>query len=634
MPAIFKQTGLIRVATIANVSADRLTADVYFTNSKDLYRIQLPLVYASSDGAFIGGVVSKGTQVAVCQAEGSQHYFVVSFLARDPSNSSLIRTTKNLPLIDGQLVIQQHPNSKISLTKHKITIGDSYSYLNFDTDNRILTTSFSNQIISSEGHKEIIGTILRDRNTQTSSKEIGLDPIATTINSSYGEVPRNPARVERREVIFEYEKVAQVKSNEKELKDYNKEGRPAINGFVNRREQENDTLSLSLVYPNHLMETIKGTVVDTYGNILDINRKKIPLGEGENSITKIKSSLGTQNNKNTYEELKRLERKSIGYHFEMNSRKEAEKSGPPNILNRDNFARDRSRFFLDIDKEGQFKLNVPASSSTGNIALLTRSENYSTIHPNENSKDPNDVAINPDQKDILIEKFLAFDPIQIVDETNSNVGPVDRFSTEKSPQYIGHGTAYHDITKTIRYSTGKSFYNPNEYVATTLLGSGSIEAVPPIVSEKIIVAGPDANAGGRSGSLNFDGSLEMSIGANEVDTQSLWLDTEGGIVANLGEDDKGISIAASLDGDVFLELGDVDVAEGKVFDLKVSNGVGDTTVFRIDKTGMSMTTQGRLVMYSSADMMFRSAARITMDAENIIINGRSHIKDPGKGASR
>ena len=44
------------------------------------------------------------------------------------------------------------------------------------------------------------------------------------------------------------------------------------------------------------------------------------------------------------------------------------------------YGRQRSRFFIDIDKEGQFKLNVPASSEKGNVPILTRYENYSTIN--------------------------------------------------------------------------------------------------------------------------------------------------------------------------------------------------------------------------------------------------------------
>lgn len=661
---IFKLAGLVRLATIERVNPDTMTVDISFANNmgdtslrskkQELFTAQLPLSYLSSEGGFIGGLVSEGTPVAVVQAESGHHYFIVSFLARDPANKSKV-TAKNLKiptLKKGSITIQAHPNSTIKLNKDTIVIGDASNSFTLDTKRKLAINSFSNYYSFTEAGRDMAGTILRDKRPQhnfssslrttdsmfnATLKEIGLDPVAETTNITYGEIARNPARIEKREVIFEYEGIAQVKSNEQELKEYNNQTNNTV--ITNRRENRADTLSLSLVYPNHLMETVKGTVVDIYGNILDINRNKITIGEDKLSITKIKSTVSDQNtNKNIYEEIKRQERKSIAYHFEINARKETQKSGPPDVSNRDDYARDRSRFFLDIDKEGLFKLNVPASSSTGNIPLHTRYENYSTVFPNERSKDPNDVSFNPDYKDILIERFTNFDSIELIDETGNKAAPVDRFSDLKSPEYIGHGTVYHDISKVLKHSSNVQFYEPNEFETTTLLDSGYIEPINDIVSKQIIVSGPDANAGGRSGSINFDGMIEINAGANEVDGQSLWLDTEGGAVASVGQDNNGISLAASLDGDVFMELGTTDldneVSGPKVFDLKVADGAGNLTCFRVDKSGVSVTTQARYVVYSSGDMIFRSAARITMDAENIILNGRSVIKDPGKGPIR
>lgn len=661
---IFKLAGLVRLATIERVYPDTMTVEISFTNNmgntslrpktRELYLAQLPLSYLSAEGGFIGGLVAEGTPVAVVQAESGHHYYIVSFLARDPASKSKISASKiNIPTLKkGNITIQAHQNTSINLNKESITIGSLNDSLVFNTNHKLIINSFSNSYTITEGTREITGTILRDKKPQESFttsfkvtdasfnsklKEIGLDPVAETTNTTYGAIARNPARIEKREIVYEFENLARVKSNDEELKGYNNQTTNTITPIVNRRDSRADTLSLSLVYPNHLMETIKGTVVDIYGNILDINRNKIPIGEEDFSIVKIKSTTTTQN-KNVYEDIKRLERRSLAYHFEINARKESQKSGPPNITIRDNFARDRSRFFIDIDKEGQFKLNVPASSSTGNIPLHTRYENYSTVSPNDKSKDPNDSVFNDKYKDILIEKYIENDPVKLVDGDKNKVAPVDRFSDSKSPIYIGHGTVYHDVSKVIRHSSSEQFYLPNEYVSTTLLDSGAIDPVKDIVSKEIIVSGQKANAGGRSGSMNFDGSIELNVGANEVDSQSLWLDTEGGAVASIGQDKNGISLAASLDGNVFLELGDSDVNSNssgpKVFDIKVADGVGNMTTFRLDKSGLSVTTQGRYVVYSTGDMMMRSAARITLDAENVIINGRSIIKDPGQGPIR
>ena len=661
---IFKQIGLVRLATIEHVHPDTMTVDISFSNNmgnpslrargRELALAQFPVSYLSAGGGFIGGMITEGTPVAVTRAEAGEHYYVLAVLSKDPVSSSTTLPSKIQESVSifntlksGGIVVQSNKNNYIKLEKTSITIGNQANSLTCNSGLELATNTFSNYYTFTEAGREITGRIFRDTKPQENFgtslrttdpsfnsvlKEVGMDPLAGTTISTYGSVARNPARIEKRELIFEYENVAKVKSNDEELKAYN--GQSSTVSITNRRESRADTLSLSLVYPNHLMETVKGTVVDIYGNLLDLNRNRIPIGDPDFSITKIKSTTTTQN-KNTYNDIKRLERKGLAYHFEINARKESQKSSPPNISVRDDFARDRSRFFVDIDKEGQFKINIPASSSTGNIPLHTRYENYSTVFPNPKSGDPNDVSLNPKLRDILIESYLGTGPIRLVDENGGDVGPVDRFSEDGSPKYIGHGTTYHDISRVARSSSKVQFYKPGEYQTTTLLDGGKIDPIDDIVSKEITVSGPAAKAGGRSGSLNLDGSLELNIGANQIDQQSLWVDTEGGVVASVGQDKQGISLAASLDGNVLLELGSTDAhtndTKPKVFDLKVSDGIGNMTCFRIDKSGLSVSTQGRYVIYSSSDMMFRSAARITLDAENVIINGRSMIKDPGKG---
>src|SRR5690606_23354769 len=80
---------------------------------------------------------------------------------------------------------------------------------------------------------------------------------------------------------------------------------PSIETFPNRRKSRADTLSLSLVAPNYLMETIKGTVVDIFGNILDINRAPLPIGQEQNTL---KNNVSTDKVK-SYLSIKEIERK-------------------------------------------------------------------------------------------------------------------------------------------------------------------------------------------------------------------------------------------------------------------------------------------------------------------------------------
>ena len=78
-------------------------------------------------------------------------------------------------------------------------------------------------------------------------------------------------------------------------------------------------LSLSLVSPNFLMETVKGTVIDIFGNILDINRAPIPVGDSQNLT--LSTANGNNVTSQSFDNIKAAERNSIAYHFELNARK-------------------------------------------------------------------------------------------------------------------------------------------------------------------------------------------------------------------------------------------------------------------------------------------------------------------------
>jgi hypothetical protein len=134
-------------------------------------------------------------------------------------------------------------------------------------------------------------------------------------------------------------------------------------------------------------------------------------------------------------------RKTIAYHFEINTRK----PNPPDLTNLSSFVnnssdyiRQKSKFQFDIDKEGQFKLFVPMSSETGNIGLLTRYENYTTARAVKDNTDPRAFIRSSNNIDVLHDVF-GQNVINIVgnsDDTKAFAVPVDR-QTEKP---IGLGT--------------------------------------------------------------------------------------------------------------------------------------------------------------------------------------------------
>lgn len=662
--------GLLRLGTIIGFDPDFLSVQVYIGALREYNAIkqdynnivsaQLPVTYFSAiKKSFSGGYPENGTPVLLGQADGGQWY-ILSIIAKDPAAlNTLLPTT---PELEPGSYITQIDGTFLKISgSNGISIGENNNNLTLDTIRDVISNTFDNNYTFTEASRTIEGLIRRDtfpNQSYTSYlaetsldyddtlKVIGLDPVAKENWSNIGSSIRNPARVEKREIVYEFGRSFNILDDEKEFLSYKDNQNINIGDVVNRRESRADTLSLSLVSPNYLIETIKGTVVDIYGNVLDINRSIIPIGQIEKlSIKKIKTNLQEQDPLgNVYENIKKLERREIAYHFELNAKKDL--LGPPNINSRTNYARERSRFFLDIDKEGVLKLNVPASSETGNIPLLTRYENYSTVNPNDKTKDPNDVVLNQNSQDILIESFIGTNAVvEIIDELNGNASPIDRFSGEGSPEYIKHGTVYHNIADTC-----KTFQNNGivyERIPTTNLGSGRVIDKVDIVNKQIKISGDDANGGGRSGSLNFDGSIEINIGANTVDRHSLWLDLQGALIGNIGRDKRNnISAALNFDGEVLIQSGgstpnndtrfiDINLNNGSkpgVIDLRVINQSGKINVIRIDNEGISIHSESRIVMYSNGSMMFRSTGIIDIDGEQVNINGRKVRREVGLGS--
>ena len=675
---IFKPAGFTRLATIKKVDPATMTAFITFrpdspsgVDGSDSVTAQLPISYLSSGGGFIGGLPGPGTPVYVSQVEGTSSYAIVGFAARDPAAKLTTSATKiKIPtLVPGQMTIQSNPDVPINLNDDAIVIGTANNSVSYDTTRNLILNTFDYKYYMGQGGREISGIVRRDKRPKTNYpsflrefdpayddglKIIGMDPIADTKNFNNGTSTRNPARVEKRSVVYEYEEASLVKSDDIELNYYKTGNFPNTSYITDRRAGRADALSLSLVSPNYLVETIIGNVVDIYGNVLDLNRDIIPIGKDATgktviSVNGIQSTVNESNTfKNIYEQIKRLERRALAYHFEINVKKETGGSGPPDVNVNYDYARKRSRLFIDVDKEGQFKISVPASSETGNIPLHTRYENYSTVYPNSASGNTNDIVFNDSYKDVLAESYSNNSGVIIKDENGNTVGPIDRFSNINQPVYISLNTVYHDITKTLSTLQKSTYYTPVEYIKTTELASGRVLPISDIVSKTIINMGPNANSGGRSGSINLDGSIEINIGANTVDRQSLWLDTQGSIIANIGRDLKNnISVAAKMDGQVLLEVGGSTVpAETNRFknsntgwiagvvDIRVFNSNKEMTILRIDNEGVSITTPGRIVAYANQDILLRSGATMHLEAETLILQGREVLRNPTSGPIR
>lgn len=677
--------GLVRYGTIVGYDSTTNTVQVRLTEANALGGKPLPVPVpayfplSDSNGAFIGAMPVKGTTVTLAQSSGGQYNII----------NHKQENLNNIPDLElGQILLYTTDGSKISLGI------DSNIYIGSDTNNihtfagsqnypksNLITINFQNENHFNQAYREVGGLVKRDLrpnpnaasfsgNTKLEDDSydifytlVGMDPTSTANDLTLGPT-KNPPFVEHRQIVYEFQYLSNVNDDISESNKYSSTTQaPITYSTQNRRSSRADTMSLSLVAPNFLMEEVKGTVVDIFGNILDLNRGALPVGLSATTTLRTNGTTASTNAQQSYITIRALERKSIAYHFEINARKDPSLSFP-NIdlsIKADNYNAKvyRSRFSLDVDKEGQFKLNVPASSEVGNIPLLVRAENYSTFGTTDNSN-PNQTwftqGANNTGQDIYVDSFaapmtspsttsagfntqFAHGSIMLIDgSTGADQGPVDRISqfVNNAPYNIRHGTVYHDILQacytqrapgTLGYPTGAV-----DNVSTTYITS-DVPTNAAVATNKIIVSGAGANAGGRSGSINMDGSLELNIGANTIDRQSLWLDTAGGVVASLGRDNQQRSLVMNMDGHAFIQIGgfgvsgDARFAAGQngvlngILDLRIFNS-GFVHMIRVDNQGIIIMSPGRIGIHAGQGLTLSSDGNIEIDAESCTIQGR------------
>lgn len=640
MSQLYKQPGLLRLGTIVGFDQERCSIEVALQTSDitttQKVTVQYPVSAFSFSGIFAGAKPQINSLAVVAEAEGGTWY-LVSLMSTDPAKSKYSILPK---LEDEEYLIQSNDLNKISFRETNILIGNQYNYSIFDSDRNILSEKVDQKIHFDESKKQVSGIVKREKNessvltnsmrkTNTSFddylSDICMDPTsAPNINGN----TRNPAFTENRTIIYEFADSYDVMSDEKEL-NYYKTLKSDQTLTTKRRESRADAFSLNNNNPNELIECIKGTGVDLYGNVLDINRSIIPIGKENKSSIRFSKDKKIED---VYKLIKQMNRKGIAYHFELNSKKSIFENPPDTKDKQVDYGRNRSKFFFDIDKEGLFKLNITSTSEVGNIPLLTRYENYSTLNPKDGDTDI--LMFNDNDQDIFLESF-AIGCVNINDEflDNGLAGPKDRFDDKV---HIKHGTAYHNISEACISFQSKD-YSPMEYFKISKLGRQEIPYISSIVDKNIYVSGSKANAGGRSGSINLDGSVDINIGANTSDRQSMWLDTAGGILARLGRDKNNVSIGMSLDGDLLVEVGgkapnqdsrftNNDFRPGAV-DIRVFNSnEKEFTAVRIDEQGVTITTPGSLVMSANQNFAIKSNGTLSLEAPDLTLQGRPVIK--------
>jgi hypothetical protein len=680
---------LSRRATILKYNGDgtvviRLDDASTLKDDQNTHTVDLPISYADGLGALIIGYPEVGTPINVEQAQGE--WRINGFVKPDHvfANDGTLQGAL-FEESSGDLVEEFNPGSILLQTSGKanrlllnrdegILIGTAKSSEHLDPRRSIISHNYPAEYAFTSAHRQISsvvkrdlepnsirnieGSILDDHTYDDSLTTIGMDPEQIVAPRTSSGTVRNLPLVEHRELIYELENTdptLNFSTDREESEKYDLSFTSYSNDKVLRTQSRTNVFNLNLYTPNHLLEEIKGTGVDIFGNILDINRAALVIGKDKASF------IDNENLVDAFKNIRAEHRKSLAYHFEVNARKQQVENEifevPPSSEIENNMGRFLSNFFVDIDKEGQFKVNVPSSSETGNIPLPVRYINHSVLaYEDDQISDPNLLTQEDEFLDIFLQDFSVagrFPPKSVYQDIpgitlvgdEGDVGPID--TIKKEP--IKLNTPYHNIldagfvfTKEWQKRTKEAEINTpvdagivrrpvGSRLNSTEQGYGDKIQLEDIVSKEIKISGDGANAGGRSGSMNLDGSLQLGIGANTVDRQSLWLDTAGGIISTIGRDRRGVSYCANLDGDMLVQIGGVGVGSATdsrfsnendairqgALDIRVLKDDGQLTVVRIDAQGVIVTTFGRLTLESQQDMTLRARGQLNLEGEMI-----------------
>lgn len=622
-----------------------------------------------NQGSFGSGVFNKYHEGAPVWI-GQSYYFqplIIGFanLPGSIEQADVLETNDiDAPIVGpGEIVIQASSGAHIDLRSSgdiKVSnLNDDGLFLS-DTHRAILSNSHQYYNVNDSGYtiegrvkrfhpsylpgtNPVFVDLLSDPEADSFTVDIARDPSQKSLpmNRARGlaNVIRNPSFAEKRELILEFADSFFVRDANKEAElaaEFPKTIQDMGRSISQRRgygldEQTFDNLrhssrtNLLKLDSNVIVERVQGTLVDIFGNVLDLNYNRLNLPrlieKGKDGIVEAHTMLN----------------RSVAYHFQINSR---------NIIDDPTGS---NKFTFDVDKEGQFKLNIPRSSTSGTIPTIST---FTTSDTN-------------------IDGRIDINNIQL---SRSNI---------PSPTGGNAGTAFHDMTmvadRLIRHSI-KSINPIREHSNTTgIQASGDTPNIEYVISDKIksssspqytttISVQQDAAgisssidpdyAGGRSGQINFEGSLEVSIGKDDGDEKSLLLDTAGSVISWLGTDSNGRSAVVNADGAILINIGDyiVDINEDEVFnkgalEIRVNlvdekaneplkpGEIGDnkTTsdhIISISSKGIVISSGNGtpIVLRSSGDLMIEAAGTLDLKGKEIRMDaGFLRRVKPGKG---
>lgn len=659
----------VRLAIVRKVGRTYLDCEFFDRFGEKPFRCPIPHPYAGRGGGIFAGIEPE---TIVIVASGAQEkWYIVGFIPDinfygdiDGGTDINYNETPYPDINPGELILKGNESQTINFLNDgslglDAGIGNGATDLELSPFSQGLFIRVNNIYKFTEASRFTEGVIKRDLNLQedaddTESTDFLTSTTYDTLLSGIGRSPqnevhyrttqlgkaviRNPALIERRDLVYEFGDSFDVQAFQNELQALKatnpNEPQDNIQDISSnpsfRKNRRTDSLNLTGNNYNHLIEKIEGTLVDIYGNVLDLNRSIISVPD-VNTVN-VNGTGDADGLTTVYKYLRR----GVKYHFEINSHKPEDLGeisvGPDN----DN---QLSKWSVDVDGEGLTKINIPASSETGNIPVLARYVN------SIDSNNPNSGSFkDKDRRDIWLDQFGAKNTTattQFAGQTLSDTSYIPRTIEDlqkrdtnqpiQAPQ-VTVGTAYHDILNiaSLIFKNGKlKSPDPNN----------SQESVPPVAKSinnhiygrgERIPSGSEPNAGGRSLQLNLDGSLEASIGADTVDRKSMVLDTAGGTISHFGRDKNGRSIIHQSDGDIIVQIGglglntderfqnssDIENRPGRL-EIHLNRPNATPQKLIIDENGLTIDIQGSTAIVSSGDLILSAGGTLLLNSELI-----------------
>lgn len=620
--------------------------------------VPIPHVAGNGTSGIFHGI-EKGTRViaATSSGRGRESTVIVAlvpkynlFLNKFDSISAADIPSETLPYPDmaaGRIIMRGVRGSQLRLLEngnaYLHTIGGGGLYLSRHSSKTSATFISEDTAMFSNAGRSISGSVRRissgqrnlrplpnssdvplfaDINNTGKTTSLGFFTGSAPLKHSYSQRKRNPELSEYRMVINEFSTDSMFTGFDDEILRVSKaKSLFDSTSILKRYREQSNSLNLA---KHELIEIIGGNLVDISGNILDINLRKLSYGDPNNTIP---SEVTI-----SYDRARRISRRGIGYHFQLSTATKAS-----------DISNSKSNLLFDIDKEGLVKINIPASTNTGNIPFGTTAiygnddSDISMTHQNPSALEPIPVTLRNENGEIIFPKKTNLQlssgqhgyRLTGIRHDNSEENPYFPSDNDlgKSDTIRINTTKYHNmyaaaerlIANTIKsvnipriwvdesglpdeVPAGKPFEIAFPEELATAETSSSVPSNVMPISRSVVIVSPDSPAidpggdtivageyypddqdnlpysnsfksaqngndvsaeisdnqkptGGKSLYINFEGTIETSIGKDNYDQKSLILDTAGSIIAWLGKDKNNRSCVLQTDGDVLVNVG-------------------------------------------------------------------------------